>query len=50
MQQSDETHSDFDHESAFAAHKVDGSSIGFEEMTLDVLMVRYGALAVQIWC
>lgn len=24
----------------FAAHKVDGSSIGFEEMTLDILMVR----------
>lgn len=25
----------------FGAGKVDGSSIGFEELTLDVLMVRY---------
>lgn len=39
MKTSDESDSDFDHDSdVFAAHKVDGSSIGFEEMTLDILM------------
>lgn len=38
---SDESDSEFDHDSdVFSAHKVDGSSIGFEEMTLDILMVR----------
>jgi len=36
---SDESDSEFDHDSdVFTAHKVDGSSIGFEEMTLDILM------------
>ena len=37
--ESEATDSD-DSELEYAAHKVDGSSIGFEEMTLDILMVR----------
>jgi hypothetical protein len=46
-QPADDSDSDSDHESeVFAAHKVDGSSIGFEEMTLDILMVRQVACLI----